>query len=307
MPSARYSCLVDAGPKFVYQLWIWATTLVRCAGVSPADLYVLLVHRDAPNAAAEEFLRGEGIAFSYVRPFGDGGPATRFCNRLRQLESPVLREREYVVLCDTDLAFLSALDPWIGLGTFCIKEVDFPNPPLALHEALYRRAGFDRLPDRKRCSFGGAETFVTNCNGGVYIVRTAIFDDLLPRWTRWISWVLEQRDLLGHYTLHVSQISFSLAVWEMGEPIVPLPLIANFPTHALRSQYDPHNDVPLVLHYHDRLDDDGALLGVGVSVIDGQIARVNAALTAIPKPPAIQAALRAVVAERSRARTATRA
>ena len=242
--------------------------------MTTADLFVHIVRRNSGSPALERHLEGRGIAFRYTPPFADG----RFCNKLEQLDTAALRERDFAVLCDTDIAFLAALDPWIGLGAICAKEVDFPNPPLELLELLYRRAGFTRFPERKRCSFADAETYVNNCNGGVYVLRTAIFDELLPRWKRWVFWVLDQRDLLGRYVLHVSQISFSLAVWEMGEDVVPLPKIANFPTHVPVELYDPHNDVPLVLHYHDRVGADGALLPVGVAIIDRQIARVNAVI-----------------------------
>jgi hypothetical protein len=42
--------------------------------------------------------------------------------------------------------------------------------------------------------------------------------------------------------------------------------------------------VPLVLHYHERVGGDGALLPVGVAVIDRQIARVNAVIARMPRP-----------------------
>ncbi len=279
MPSFVYSCVVDPFPKFDAQLRVWVTTLVECAGVSTADLFVHIVRRESACPGLERYLDSRGIAFTYTTPFGDG----RMGNRLEQLRTPALREREYAVLCDTDLAFLARLDPWIGLGSICAKEVDFANPPLERLEPLYRRAGFDRFPARKRCSFGDAETYVTNCNGGVWVLRTTLFDDLLPCWQRWYFWVLDQADLLGPYMFHVSQISFSLAVWEMGEEIVPLPKIANFPTHVPPELYDPNNDVPLVLHYHDRVDGEGALRPVGVAVIDRQIARANAVIARMPK------------------------
>ena len=281
MPSAVYSCVVDPSPKFDAQLRVWITTLVEFAGLSASDLFVHVVRRDSGSPALERYLGARGIAFRYTEPFADG----RFCNKLEQLNTPALRERDFAVLCDTDIAFLSALDPWIGLGSICAKEVDFPNPPVELLEPLYRRAGFAQFPERKRCSFADAETYVNNCNGGVYILRTAIFDDLLARWKRWVFWVLDQADLLGRYVLHVSQIAFSLAVWEMGEDVIPLPKIANFPTHAPVQLYDPHNDVPLALHYHDRVAGDGTLLPVGVAIIDRQIARANAVIARMPKLP----------------------
>lgn len=292
-PSVRYSCVLDDAPKFVYQLWVWIVTLTELGGLAPSDLFVHLVRRDAPQTAVEALLNARGIAHAYVPPFGDG----RFCNKLQQLATPALREREYAVLTDTDIAFTAALDPWIGLGAICAKEVDFANPPVELLEPLYRRAGFTHFPERKRCTFADADTYVTNCNGGVYVLRTALFDTLLPRWKHWAIWTLDQGDLLGLYVGHVCQISFSLAVWEMGETIVPLPRIANFPTHVPPECYDPHNDVPLSLHYHDRVQPDGGLCPVGVPLIDARIAHVNALLARTPMPPPIADALRAYAAK----------
>ena len=289
-----YSCLLDIQPKFVYQLWVWVTMLLDHAGVSPADVVVHIVRRGDPQHEIEAYLASRGVAFRYVDPFGDG----RFANRIAQLESPVLREREFAVLCDTDLAILAPLAPWIGLGGICAKEVDYANPPVELLEALYRRAGFDRFPDRKRCSFADAETFVTNCNGGVWILRTALFDALLPAWKRWFAWVMLQGDLLGHYLLHVTQISFSIAVWDLNEPVIPLPVIANFPTHVPPALYDSHNDVPLVLHFHERVEPDGTLASVGVPLIDRRIGAVNERLAATPRPAVFESALRAIVQAR---------
>jgi hypothetical protein len=291
-PSVVYSCLLDMKPKFVYQLWVWLTMLLDEARVPPEDVCVHIVPRPDPEPAVEAYLRERGVAFRYVEPVLDG----RFANRIALLESELLLARDYAVLSDTDVAMLARLDPWIGLGRFCAKEVDYPNPPVELLEALYRRAGFDGFPERKRCSFDERETFVTNCNGGVWIVRTELFGALSGPWKRWIAWVAEQGDLLGHYVLHKMQISFSLALWELGEPVVPLPKIANFPTHVELDRYDPHNDVPLALHYHDHIDEDGSIWEVGVPIVDRRIAVANARLARTPRPAVFEAALRAFLA-----------
>ena len=292
-PSAAYSCLLDMKPKFVYQLWVWITMLLDEAGVAPSDVFVHIVPRPDPEPAVEEYLHARGVAFRYVEPVGNG----RFSNRIAQLETAFLRERDYAVLCDTDLAILTGLDPWIGLGAICAKEVDYPNPTIDRLEALYRRAGFDGFPERKRCSFQDDETFVNNCNGGVWIVRTALFDALLPCWKRWLAWVAQQEDVLDRYIVHQTQISFSLAVWELGEEIVPLPKAANFPLHVEPERYDPHNDVPLVLHYHDRIDPDGSIWDVGVPLIDRRIAAANERIARTPRPAVFEAALGAFLAQ----------
>jgi hypothetical protein len=297
MPDAVYSCVLDTQPKFVYQLWVWVTMLVEHAGVAPQDLFVHIVRDGAPDRDIAAFLEQRQIPFRYVDPV----VACRFFNKIVQLETPALREREFAVLCDTDLAFLARLDPWIGLGSICAKEVDYANPPVEMLHALYRRAGFERFPARKRCSFQDADTYVTNCNGGVWIFRTALFAALLPCWKRWMEWTLLQGDVLGAYIKHVTQISFSLAVWELGEAVVPLPVIANFPTHVPPALYDPHNDVPLVLHYHERVTPDGMLEGVGVPLIDARIALVNARLARTPRPAVFEEALRSFSAGLQRA------
>jgi hypothetical protein len=290
MPAVYYSCVVDSDPKFVYQLWIWITTLAA-QGVRSSDLFVHIVRREGAQTALEAYLQSRGIAYRYIEPFGDG----RFCNKLEQLCTPALLEREFAVLSDLDQAFLTDLRPWIGRGTICAKEVDYANPRVEALEALYRHAGFTRFPDRKRCTFDADETFVTNCNGGIYIFRTAVFERLLPRWRHWVHWVLRQHDILGEKILHVSQISLSLALWELGEPVVPLPRIANFPTHVPPELYDRHSDVPLVLHYHDRIEPDGRLSPVGVPIVDRSIDEVNALLARTERPALFEGALRAAV------------
>jgi hypothetical protein len=295
-PPATYACLLDVKPKFVYQLWVWVTTLLDEAGVPPSDLYVHVVRRGHGfEPAVEAYLRERGVRYGYVEPYGNG----HFQNRMRQLENPVLREREYAVLCDTDLAFLAPLDPWIGLGGVCAKEVDVPNPPLPQLEELFRRAGFDRFPATTRCTVDDGETFVSNCNGGVWILRTELFDELARRWPRWLQWTSWQRDLLGVHIFHVMQIAFALTLWEMGEPVVPLPAVANFPTNAPPERYERQGEAPLVLHYHEMVTAGGLLAEVGAPHVDARIAAVNARLTATPRPAFVDQAWRAFMALRA--------
>jgi hypothetical protein len=269
-----YSCVVDPQPKFVRQLSVWITTLLALGGARAGELLVHVVEGEGARAVTAE-LAARGIAHAIVPRFGDG----RFCNKLSQLRSASLRERGgELALCDTDLAFSGPLAPWSGRAPLAAKPVDLPNPPLEMLTELYRRAGFARLPERVACTNAPAETFANNCNGGLYLLRAELLDALAPGWERWADWTLAQEPFLGGYVNHADQISFGLATWELGLPVAALDAAANFPTHLPLPSYDPGCAAPVVLHYHDRVGEDGLLLELGLPQADERIRLVNAAL-----------------------------
>jgi len=267
--------VVEPQPKYVNQLAIWVTTLVELGGVPEADLFVHVL--DGEHAGdVVELLSERGIAYAPMERFGDG----RFCNKVGQLRTAALREREYVALCDTDLAFAGNLERWTGLARAAGKPVDGPNPPVEMLEELYRRAGFTSFPERTRCAHANAPTFANNCNGGVYLLRSDLLDELAPLWEKWALWVLEQQPVLGSQVTHADQISFGLATWELGEPVAQLPPAANFPTHLALHRYDPDPEPPAVLHYHKRVTSSGLLQPLGIPSVDARVELINATLTA---------------------------
>lgn len=244
-----------------------------------------VVDRGAANPIAET-LQADGFRFRLVAPFGDG----RFCNKLRQLESPEVDEFAYMVLCDADIAF--AAEPrWPAEPHgVCARIVDGPNPPLDVLTAIYRAAGRKQLPERMRCGFKAAETYADNCNGGIYVVPRALVGPLRERWQGRAGWLLDRPALIGDHGVHVDQVSFALAMHDLGAPVSLLPAELNFPTHLAVERYDGDYLDPVVLHHHNRLDANGELLGTGVPRIDAAIARVNAALRSARLSPAPAAA-----------------
>ncbi len=277
--SAVYSCVVDAGAGFALQARIWVTTLRRLAEVDAADLFVHLVERGGGYGDLTGFLRAERIAFRAVAPFGDG----RFCNKLRQLETPELAERPYAVLCDADLAFSGPL-PWAGKGPARAGVVDGPNPPLDVLARVYARAGRGTPPARTRCGFKDAETYADNCNGGLYVLARDLIAPLRARWQARAEWLLARPDLLGTHAVHVDQVAFALAMHDLGAEVELLPPEANFPTHLPADRYDPACPEPVVLHHHGRLTAQGRLRAVGLDRVDRRIGLVNAALAAAALP-----------------------
>ncbi len=74
------------------------------------------------------------------------GAVFPFLNKLRQLETPALRDGNHIGLCDTDLAFASSIDDWIVGDRPRNKIVDIANPPRAIWQPLFTAAGFGRSP-----------------------------------------------------------------------------------------------------------------------------------------------------------------
>jgi hypothetical protein len=175
--SITYSCVIESDWKFLNQVAIWITTLLELGGAQRSDLLVHVVEGEQYRDIVE-YLSERAVAFAPVERFGDG----RYCNKLRQLRSAELRASRYAALCESDLAFCAPIDDWIGVARAAAKPVDLPNPPLALLEQVYRRAGFARFPDMTRCSHAVGWTYANNCNRGLYVLETDLFDELAPSW-----------------------------------------------------------------------------------------------------------------------------
>lgn len=107
MPNVLYSCVVDSKPLYCFQGLVFAYSLVELADVAPESVVVHLI--DGTPDATRRTLAELGVRTVTSTPFDARHPHS---NKLVQLATPVLREADYVVLCDSDVAFTAALDAW---------------------------------------------------------------------------------------------------------------------------------------------------------------------------------------------------
>ena len=281
--SIKYSCVLDTPAKFQHQVLLWALTLVRCGGQAPENLVVHAIEGASPSQL--DLLRRFGIQVVVVRRYSRIHP---FLNKLQQLESEILRAADHVVLCDTDLAFCSPIDAWVVGDRPRIKIVDIANPPLQVWRALFAAAGFSALPRPAVTSLDGMETYANNCNGGLCILPRAVFHALARSWPRWIEWVLRQGRILGRFRTHVFQISFALAMEELGIQVDLLPLALNFPTNLKIPNLAAYDVAPAVIHYHSNLDSAGLLRPIGLAGVDAAVGAINALIAAEAGSPLIR-------------------
>ncbi len=280
----KFSCVMDTPVKFQHQTLLWALTLLERARLRPENLVVHAVEGTPQKQI--ELLRGLGIQVDPVRRYSRAHP---FLNKLRQLESETLRAADHVVLSDTDLAFCAPITSWIEGDRPRIKIVDIANPPLPIWRNLFKAAGFSGSPRAALTSLDGLETYANNCNGGLYILPRAVFAQLRTAWPRWVEWVLGQRPILGRFQMHVSQISFALAMEEMGIEVDLLPLALNFPTNFPLTYLAGKDVAPAVIHYHANLDRAGNLAPIGLEKVDAAIRETNAFMASRADSPLMQA------------------
>lgn len=271
----KYSCVVDNHPKFKLQSQIWIESLLQNVGCREQDIVVHVV-RGTDISYLRKYAE-RGINILQIDAFGEGNAA--YCNKLQQLQSEILLEGDYIVLCDTDLIFLNNIDDVIkkvsGIGA---KTVDKPNPPLSILELLYQRTGLVTMPSLVEVDFEKTEhTYRSNCNGGLYVFSQDAFKEIKYAWLKWSTWCLRQDDILGDFIKHSDQLGFCFALIETEITLSILPVGVNFPTHFHKELYSLQHTMEQrrVLHYHSNVTDSHYLKNTGIDEIDNDIKRGN--------------------------------
>src|SRR5579863_1380654 len=95
-------------------------------------------------------------------------------------------------------------------------------------------------------------------------------------WERWARWLLERRELLAAWSLHVDQVAMALALAAEGIETFELDARWNFPLH-LPALAGPDPAPPAVIHYHQQVDATGQLSPAGIPALDRRIDEANRA------------------------------
>jgi hypothetical protein len=203
-----FSFVMDNDPRFAYEAWHLARSLIEHCGGDPSSIHVQCLPE--VNARRRRLFGEFGCHLHEIARFGDG----RYCNKLNQLEN--LRELAFdrVVLLDTDMIATSDLRPFLGGAAIQAKIVDRAKPPLATLEAIAAAAGLSKWPAICEVDASGDLTFEAHCSGGFYSIPKELCAELSERWRRWALWLLANMDpprRVGREN-HVDQISFWLAV-----------------------------------------------------------------------------------------------
>ena len=267
--SGRIVCVAEADQRFRDQTIRWFLSLTQSAKVPVERLSLVFAGVSEPPAWSMPFRRA-GLDIGTVSRFDGRSP---HCNKIEALTYAMKLTTGPVVVTDCDVAFLE--DP-LGFpqatDAVSAKPVDRSNPPLRILDAVLREADLPKPRTTRIAAKPWQRTYQGNCNGGLTIVGPGIAGRFSERFAFRARWLLDRRELLEAWAVHIDQVAMFLAIVDLRLRVVPLSTRHNFPMHR-RPPLLPVS--PAALHYHDRVDGQGALLPVGRSAVDGRIHEVN--------------------------------
>jgi hypothetical protein len=242
-----FSFVVDDDPRFTYQAWHLARSLIQHCGGDPANIHVQCTPE--VDERQRNLYRELGCHVHQIARFGDG----RHCNKLNQLESLRIIDFDRVVLLDTDTIAVSDLRPFLSNSAIVGKIVDVDRPPLRTLNEIAAAAGMLSRPPICRTDAIDAKTYLGNCNGGFYSIPKRYCEPLSAEWRRWALWLLDNIEPLRRIGRqnHVDQVSFWLALHQGGIPFEIAPSNLNYYVHFTgeHNYFDPARPIAL-LHYH---------------------------------------------------------
>lgn len=254
--STVFSFVVDAAPSFAYKGWHLARSLVEHCGGDPSAIHVQCTPEVSERT--RDLFRERGYNIHEISRFGDG----RYCNKLGQLDSLRAIEFDRVVLLDTDTIAIADIRPFLDADAVMGVMVGLARPPLETLREIAVASGLSSLPAICPTAIGGQDTYLANCNGGLYCVPKRYCEDLSRAWRRWALWLLDNIEPLSRIDKqnHVDQVAFWLAMQHENLPFAAAVSNVNYHTHVEGEHFylDETRDIAL-LHYHNHLDVVGML------------------------------------------------
>jgi 2-polyprenyl-3-methyl-5-hydroxy-6-metoxy-1,4-benzoquinol methylase len=268
--SLAYSCVLDQGPFFAAQCFIWLNCLLEIQAAPPENVFIHHTGLGRTDFAA--WLKSRRVNLVEIKPYD---PRSPHCNKVQQLRTFAQTKFDRVVLMDCDIA-------WVGHAPLprgapvAGKSVDLPNPPEVILAAIFHEAGLG-VPGWVPVSIpkgpGAQQTDRNNFNGGVYVLAGTVIPQLDAAWRRWADWCLDHRQLFGDYSIHVDQVSFALAVRHLGLASDILPIEWNYPVHLPAAQLP--DVTPQIIHYHRQLGPHFKIAPMGLPKPDQAIHLLN--------------------------------
>lgn len=273
--DVAWSCVIDDTPEIWASIVPWLVTAIELARISPSHIHIHHVCALKPDIA--KLCRSLAVNTHKIEPFD---PRYPHVNKIQQCATAFTGASK-VVLTDVDIVFAGKPPLEKINSSVAGKLVDQPNPPMEILRKVFTASGVG-LPitcmnayidsKNERVLF---ETFLGNFNGGVYVIDRKIMDQIGRTWAYWARWLIARIDLLDRWTLHVDQVSFCMAVSELGVAAGQLDESWNFPLHL---NVDSGGIEPFILHHHAMFDDQHLLRHPSLSRASQAIARVNSVI-----------------------------
>jgi hypothetical protein len=250
-------CVTEDTPKYLGQALRLAQSIRWFGGeLAKSRLVVGAVEHIDPRArrALESF----GADVRILPRFDPRNGAGNRLQLFAELQDGI--EQNFLFL-DCDTIVVQDPLPLLERDVFQAKIAPLPTVTHEVFERLFAHFGLELPPRTFTTGYTGTPT-IPYFNAGVIFISKAIADRLVPEWRRFNAILAAQPELVAPCERHLHQAALALALAVTGVPVVEGGAELNFqlnmtqfPTPPAYLELDP-----VIVHYHNLVDDDGMLL-----------------------------------------------
>ncbi len=269
-------CVVDLHPRFFVEVVLWSLCVKRYIPADVAKPVVWFVG-DGPDDLIR-WLRDKGIETRTASSLLHQAP---HCNKIIPFMEAT--ENVAVAVTDTDLYFVDSPVHFLGGDRFRAPPNNHCNPPPFIWRNVLSASGIGR-PYRPSLSLfsgigGMRETFINNVCGSIIFAPTGRSKKFAEKWLNWAKWLIDNREILERWRVHVDQMSFALALEEIGEDVDFLPPQLNTILHLfeqIETPYAFHLTTGHLPNFANRFHEDRTMASDGLSeMMSERIERLN--------------------------------
>lgn len=263
-PTYALCCILDQHPRFYVEFVLWVLCVKRRL---PSDQVRCIVY--CIGAAPEDLISwalGQGIECRIVDV---AIPESPHCNKIIPFFES--HSTDFVVVCDTDLFFVSDPSEIFRSERYRAPPNNHCNPPPHIFQQILARSGLGRKYRPGVALFPGndglRETHINNISAGLVISPSDRSNVLAGAWMKWAKWLVENREILGDWHVHVDQVAFALALEDLDEDVEFLPPQVNTILHlldAISTCYAIHLTTGHIPAFPSRFNSDRSLTTTGL-------------------------------------------
>jgi len=250
-------CVTEDQPKYLGQT-LRLLQSIRWFGGSLSQARVIVGAVDKIDRRARRTLESWG---------GEVGIVPRFphpnlsANRLQLI--PVLLQEtraSHFLMLDCDTIVVQDPLPSLRRDVFHAKIAPFPTVTHACFERLFAHFGLP-LPERTHVTSHTRTPTIPYFNAGVFSMSRDIATRLVPEWRRYNAILADNPELAAPCARHLHQSALTLGLIASGVPMIAAGSELNYQLNHTRNAPRAYAEIdPVIIHYHDLVDDDGLLL-----------------------------------------------
>src|SRR5689334_2418140 len=264
------ACVTEDDPKYLGQT-LRLLQSIRWFGGSLAQARVIVGAIEKIDRRARRTIESWGAEVRIVSRFPHPNTSG---NRL-QLVPALLQETSasHFLMLDCDTIVVQDPLPLLPRDAFHAKIAPFPTVTHECFERLFAHFGLP-LPERTSITPHSRTPTIPYFNAGVFSMSRDVAERLTPEWSRYNAILADDPALAAPCARHLHQAALTLGLVAADVPIVEAGAELNYQLNHARGAPRSYAAIdPVIVHYHDLVDDEGLLLRCPFSRAQARIER----------------------------------